>query len=128
MDSLFHLQLDRLDTRSIRLPRGRTLSFEARRIVAMESLEGTLWVTIDGEPKDHVLGRGETLPLRATCGRIVIEALDHDAVFRVAPRGGAVCATPTARGSNLLGVLAQALDGAACRLHRLADRLAPRAA
>jgi hypothetical protein len=128
MDTLFHLQLDPLDTRSIRLPRGRTLSFEARRIVAIESLEGTLWATVDGEPKDHVLCPSETLPLRATCGRIVIEALDHDAAFRVVPRVGAVCAAPIARRQHLLGVLAQALDGAACRLHRLADRLAPRVA
>lgn len=128
MDTLLHLQLDSTHLPLRHLPRGATLSFDARRIVAIEALEGTLWATVDGDPEDHVLRCGETLPLGSTCGRIVLEALDRDAAFRVASRGVKACAAATARRGNLRGVLAQVLDSAACRLHRLADRLAPIAA
>ena len=49
---------------------------------------GTLWLTIDGEPDDHVLGAGDDFVLPPTA-RALVQALDAPALARLDPVGPA---------------------------------------
>jgi hypothetical protein len=53
-----------------------------RRGLTLACLEGVAWVTLTGDPNDHILRKGQTLTV-AQRGRILVEAL-RDARLRVA--------------------------------------------
>ncbi|MFB1481458.1 DUF2917 domain-containing protein [Corallococcus sp. RDP092CA] len=54
--------------------------------------EGQVWLTLEGDPRDHVLGAGETLKVCA--GHVVVQAL-RDARFNLSG-----CRTGSARGAG----------------------------
>jgi len=44
--------------------------------VCIRTLGGTLWITVEGDSRDHVLGRGETAAFNGT-GRLVVTAFEN---------------------------------------------------
>ena len=59
----------------VSLNRHELLRLEGSRRPAMiQSLDGTLWVTIPGDPEDYTLRPGETLAISRR-GPVVVEAL-----------------------------------------------------
>ncbi len=60
------------------------LSLEAGQVLSLDDAEGlrirarigTLWITQEGSPKDHIVGPGDT-PIVAKAGRTVVQALQQ---------------------------------------------------
>lgn len=71
-------------TSTERLSIGDVKLIEAAQGLKITSLSGDVWVTQLGDPKDHVLGRGQSL------------LVDHDGSLLVSALGGAavVCVSP----------------------------------
>ena len=58
------IMLDRKEVRSLRGPAGRTI----------RALEGTLWITEEGDSEDYLIESGETFTFTGR-GRVVVESL-----------------------------------------------------
>lgn len=72
-------------TARLDLPERRSLRLEQARDTRLRALRGTLWVTLDGDPRDIVLSRGECF------------TVDSDRSVVVTPLGD--CATLEVRGA-----------------------------
>ncbi len=66
------------------LERNQTLATRSAQGMALECLEGGLWITFDGVREDYFLAPGERLPLRAR-GQIVIQALEKSELMLLQP-------------------------------------------
>ncbi len=70
------------------------LSLDPREVIAtseadgmaVKSLRGSVWVTLDDGGADHILNQGESLPI-TTGRRVVIEALTHSEIGFSKPQG-----------------------------------------
>ncbi len=58
----------------LRLERGEIVKLNSRRGFELSSIEGELWLTIDGERKDVVLGAGQSVK-REGCHEVLVQAL-----------------------------------------------------
>lgn len=75
----------RLDAPVLALQRGEVITLDDARGVRILSRTGTVWVTEEGNPRDHILGPGECLVVGKT-GRTVVQALQASSVaLRPAP-------------------------------------------
>ncbi len=54
--------------------------------MAVKSLRGSVWVTLEDGGADHILNQGESLPI-TTGRRVVIEALTHSEIGFSKPEG-----------------------------------------
>lgn len=68
--------MSRLDTSTpiVELPQRRMLRLDLRRGTCVRVLAGSAWVTVEGDPEDRFLERGECVRIART-GRTVVEAL-----------------------------------------------------
>lgn len=64
------------------LNRGFLLHIDQPRNVRIEVITGTVWATQLGDPKDHVLGPGQTLAFKPE-GAVVINSLGAPSRFRL---------------------------------------------
>ncbi|MBK0392444.1 DUF2917 domain-containing protein [Ramlibacter algicola] len=58
-----------------RLPARTLAELPSRRPLEVASAGGTLWLTLDGDPRDLVLERGERVLIEAP-GRVIAQAFD----------------------------------------------------
>ncbi|MCW5610525.1 MAG: DUF2917 domain-containing protein [Rubrivivax sp.] len=65
------------------MPRGATLAIDAPLGQEVFCIEGTLWITHDGDPQDHVVEAGRTY-VPACAARMLVHALSR-ARFVVEP-------------------------------------------
>jgi hypothetical protein len=63
------------------------------REVAIECVDGNLWVTVEGDPADHILGRGERVIVDRR-GRVVVSSLLEGEVAVVGGRKGVLGRRP----------------------------------
>lgn len=66
------------------LLRRELFTLDPERELQLSCLDGVLWITIEGDIRDHVLTPGDGLPLPAG-GRVVIQAI-RDSRFGVSRR------------------------------------------
>jgi len=75
----------RFEQGRMRLPRHQHLEVVDGRGAAMRCLLGTLWVTQDGDPRDIVLGAGESFVLDRNGVAIVYATDDAEVSFSARP-------------------------------------------
>ena len=71
---------------AIPLADGRLLAIRGARGVELECTEGRVWLTIEGEPGDVLLGPGERAPITRP-GLALVEGLPAGAVRLLKPAG-----------------------------------------
>ena len=71
------------------LVQGRAWSLPAKSgvDVRVRALEGTLWITQEGDTADYLIGPGEVFS-PARFGRVVIESLTETSRFVIVPQAG----------------------------------------
>lgn len=69
------------------LHRGQSARLESPQAARLSSAAGTLWVTVDNDPRDVVLEAGQGLDMAARSGALLVSALGGDAVLDVQPEG-----------------------------------------
>ena len=73
------LLLQRLDI-SLQLADRQMLSVIDAQGIQLRAMRGTLWVTLDGDPADHILGPGDSLVVRRR-GRTLVTAMNGPATL-----------------------------------------------
>jgi Protein of unknown function (DUF2917) len=84
-------------TNPVRLVEGQLLRFSPACDTRVECHGGTLWITIDNDPRDVVLEAGQTTTLSADA-RAIAQPILGPAVLSVAPEA-APCAPAARRGA-----------------------------
>jgi hypothetical protein len=65
-----------------RLSASQVLGLYAKKGSTIDCVDGSLWVTLEGDPEDHILNAGQALMLKSR-GKVVVGAF-KDASLRLA--------------------------------------------
>jgi Protein of unknown function (DUF2917) len=110
----------------------RALTLQASQLRAVESLDGDLWITIDGNCNDFFVKSGERINVPCRTGNVVIEPTSSSATIRVALAAQSPLAQrvgpslATALSVSLLRPIANALCKFAGVLRKVAVQLDPK--
>lgn len=66
----------------IKLAEGKQLAFRDGREVYLECIEGVVWLTVEGQPGDFLLAKGERLRIESN-GLALVQGLPSGAVLMV---------------------------------------------